>query len=72
MPPEGRDAAYLWDIVEAARTIRDFTHDVSLADYAGDGKLQLAIERALEIVGEAARRLSDPFRAAHPEVPCRS
>jgi uncharacterized protein with HEPN domain len=69
MPPEGRDAAYLWDIVEAARTIRDFTRDVSLADYARDRKLQLAIERALEIVGEAARRLSDTFRAEHPEVP---
>ena len=69
MPPEGRDAAYLWDIVEAARTIRDFTNDVSLADYASDRKLQLATERALEIVGEAARRLSDSFRAEHPEVP---
>jgi hypothetical protein len=69
MPPEGRDAAYLWDIVEAARTIRDFTRDVSLADYARDRKLQLAIERALEIVGEAARRLSDRFKSEHPEVP---
>jgi uncharacterized protein with HEPN domain len=44
-------------------------HDVSLADYARDRKLELAIERALEIVGEAARRLSDTFRAEHPEVP---
>jgi uncharacterized protein with HEPN domain len=68
MPPEGRDVAYLWDIVEAARTIRDFTNDVSLAAYASDRKLQLATERALEIV-EAARRLSDSFRAEHPEVP---
>ena len=69
MPPEGRDAAYLWDIVEAARTIRDFTNDVSLADCASDRKLQLATERAVEIVGEAARRLSESFRAEHPKVP---
>jgi len=57
MPPEGRDAAYLWDIVEAARTIRDFTNDVSLADYASARMLQLATERALEIVGEGRAAL---------------
>lgn len=30
---------------------------------------QLALERALEIIGEAARRVSEPFRDAHPEIP---
>jgi hypothetical protein len=32
MPPEGRNAAYLRDIVDPARTICDFTNTVSLAD----------------------------------------
>jgi uncharacterized protein with HEPN domain len=30
---------------------------------------QLAAERGLEIVGEAARAMSDAFRASHPDVP---
>jgi uncharacterized protein with HEPN domain len=34
-----------------------------------DRKLQLAVERALEIVGEAARRVSEAYRQAHSEVP---
>ncbi len=29
----------------------------------------LAVKRLLEIVGEAARRVSPSFRAAHPEIP---
>jgi len=31
--------------------------------------LRLAVERKLEILGEAARRISDGFRGNHPEVP---
>jgi len=34
-----------------------------------DRKLQLAVERALEIVGEAARRVSEAYRQAHSEIP---
>jgi uncharacterized protein with HEPN domain len=32
----------------------------------------LAVERALEIVGEAARRVSETYRQAHPEIPWQS
>lgn len=32
---------------------------------------QLAIERLLEIVGEAAKRVSDHYRAEHPDIPWR-
>ncbi len=38
-------------MVDAARTIQDFTAGVSLADYLLDRKLQLAVERAIEIIG---------------------
>ena len=31
--------------------------------------LQFALVRALEIVGEAAARISEPTRTGHPEIP---
>ena len=71
MPPENRDAAYLWDMLDAARTIQGFTTNISLANYLADRKLQLAVERLLEIIGEAARLLSDELKSQHPEIPWR-
>ncbi len=32
---------------------------------------QRAVERAVEIIGEAAWQVSDDFRRAHPEIPWR-
>lgn len=71
MPPEARDTALLWDMLEAARTIRSMTANVDLNEYLADRKLQLAVERAVEIIGEAARRVSEGFKAAHPGIPWR-
>jgi len=34
-------------------------------EYLRDRKLQLAVERAVEIVGEAARLVSPAFKAQH-------
>lgn len=71
MQPEERDAAYLWDMLDAARTIRDISTDVDLHYYLKDRKLQLAVERAVEIIGEAARHVSEGYRQKHPEIPWR-
>jgi len=69
MQPDERDAGYLWDMLDAARAVRQFTSGVTFAEYLQDRKLQLAVERGLEIVGEAARRISKDFSDAHPEIP---
>lgn len=69
MRPENRDAGYLWDMLDAATAVADFVSGVRPADYLRDRKLQLAVERAIEIIGEAARRVSDPVKSAHPEIP---
>lgn len=71
MPLDARDAAYLWDIVEAARSVGQFVAGVQVEEYLADRKLQMAIERAIEIIGEAARRVSEPVRNEHPEIPWR-
>ena len=72
MRPEERDAAYIWDMLDSARTLHDFVKGVSFYDYSQDKKLQLAVERALEIIGEAARRVSETYRQAQPEIPWQS
>lgn len=69
MRPEGRDRAYLWDMLDAARAICVFVEGKIFRDYETDRMLRGAVERHLEIVGEAARRVSQSFRDAHPEIP---
>jgi uncharacterized protein with HEPN domain len=72
MRPDDRDAAHIWDMLDSARTLHGFVTGVSFHDYTQDKKLQLAVERALEIIGEAARRVSETYRQAHPEIPWHS
>jgi uncharacterized protein with HEPN domain len=64
MRPEDRDAGYLWDMLDAARAIRDFTVDVTSTNTS-----ELAVERAIEIIGEAARLISPSFKAQHEAIP---
>ncbi|MCI0519830.1 MAG: DUF86 domain-containing protein [Chloroflexi bacterium] len=68
MPPDERDHAYLWDMREAARWIRAFLTGIVFTQYEADKKLQSAVERQLEIIGEAARRVSPDFQQEHPEI----
>ncbi len=41
-------------------------------DFDRDENLRLALTHLLQIVGEAARRVSADFQAEHPEVPWKS
>jgi uncharacterized protein with HEPN domain len=56
----------LWDAQRAAGRVARFTTGKSFADYANDDLLRSAVERQLEIVGEALNRLRhiDPATAA--------
>jgi uncharacterized protein with HEPN domain len=56
-------------MLDAARLVREFTTGVTQDEYLEDRKLQLAVERALEIIGEAARLVSSTFKANHAEIP---
>ncbi len=58
MQPDSRDAAYLWDMLDAARTVKQLSSGLDFSQYSNDRRTQLAIERSLEIIGEAAGRVS--------------
>ncbi|GAB4429294.1 MAG: hypothetical protein Kow00106_24310 [Anaerolineae bacterium] len=67
-----RDLAYLLDILDAARLVQRFAQGMDRAGLAKDTMRQYAILHAIQIIGEAARRVSDEFRGQHPEIPWRN
>ena len=69
MKPLERDAAYLWDMLDATKQAAEISADLALDELLDDIRTRYAVERALEIVGEAARRVSQETRQAHPEIP---
>jgi uncharacterized protein with HEPN domain len=64
-----RDDAYLLDILIAARKAIEFLEAVTWEEFQRSDLHQNAVMRPLEIVGEAARRVSRQTHDAHPEIP---
>lgn len=60
---------YLADIEEAMTDARRFAEGNSLEDFLEDRQLRYAIERALEIVGEATSNLSDEVKERNSSLP---
>jgi len=69
MAPDDRDAAYIWDMLEAAQDVVELMTGKTREDWRINKMLRMAVERGLEIIGEAAGRVSKPFQDQHPEVP---
>lgn len=59
-------------MLEAARAIASFTEGIDLEAYRADLLRRRGVEREPEILGEAASRVSQNFRDAHPDIPWRS
>jgi uncharacterized protein with HEPN domain len=64
-----RDRAYLFDILESAQVAIAHVEENDKESFLADVKSQDAVIRRFEIIGEAARRISDSFRSNHPELP---
>lgn len=71
MTAERDDNSYLWDMLTAARAVETFVRGRTDAEYLADLMLRSAVERQIEIIGEAARHVSTAFQAAHSEIPWR-
>jgi uncharacterized protein with HEPN domain len=72
MEVSDRDIASLWDMVKSIEHVQEFTAMLTEAAYLESLLVQRAVERELEILGEAARRVSNEFQTAHPEVDWRN
>lgn len=69
MLPDDRDAGLLWSMLRPLRYLIRKGGELTPERLASDEDSQYGIAKALELVGEAARRLSTPFRDAHPQIP---
>jgi uncharacterized protein with HEPN domain len=72
MQPNKGDMARLWDMLDAAQAAVQFTSGKRFEEFLADRMVRNAVERNLEIIGEAARCVSQTFRNAHPEIPWRA
>ena len=63
------DTVSLRHMLDYARTACRLATDRVRADLASDEMLQLALTRAVEVVGEAARRVTQEGRARYTGIP---
>ena len=66
---ELRDQGTVADILGAARLVIEFLGGLDEDGFYDDPKTQSSVIHQILIVGEAVKRLSSPFRQAHPELP---
>ena len=62
----------LQDILKASKNIEKFVDQMDFDHFEGDAKTIRAVERELEIIGEAVKRLPDDLVHEYPEIPWRA
>jgi uncharacterized protein with HEPN domain len=63
------DSAYLLDIITCIRDIEKFIEFTDYEQFGKDYKLQLAVVRLLEIIGEASVKLSAELKNRYSTIP---
>jgi uncharacterized protein with HEPN domain len=62
---------YVEDIIDAMDKAASFVENISYEEFAQDAKTVFAVVRALEIIGEAVKRIPQDIRKNYPEIPWR-
>lgn len=63
------DLVYLRHILDSIEKIQLYLQGVSKEDFDKNSMLQDAVIRQIEIIGEAARNVSEELKGKNPEVP---
>ena len=72
MQPSEDDMARLWDMLDAARATIEFINEKRFDQLMADRMLRNAVERNLEIIGEAAKHVSQACRNSTTDIPWRA
>ena len=65
------DEPYVLHILDAIAKIREFCKGTDRAGFAKDERTREAVVRKLEIIGEAANKVSPEFKLLHASIPWR-
>ena len=59
----------LQDILETIAFLESFTDGVALDEFEANPEKLFAVVKALEITGEAVKKIPDPIRSQYPQIP---
>ncbi len=62
---------YLKDILDAIEKIQQFVEGMDFEKFSRDSKTIFAVIRALEIIGEASKKIPETTKRQNPELPWR-
>ena len=63
------DLVYAGHMLDTARKVTDKVQGLSRQQFDQDENLRLALTHLIQVIGEAAARVSQDFCRSHPEVP---
>ena len=69
MPLDDRDLSYLLDMHVCIKDILEYTAGVSFHEFETNKMRKLAVERQLEVIGQAAIKVSAATQTAYPSIP---
>lgn len=63
------ELVYVGHMLDKAHEALSLVHGKTRQDYDSDSILRLALTHLIQVIGEAARRVSPQFRERYPEIP---
>jgi uncharacterized protein with HEPN domain len=63
------DLVYVGHMLDMARKAQGKAQGTSRGQYDADENLRIALAHIIQVIGEAARKVSQEYRDAHPEIP---
>lgn len=64
-----RDVLYLTHMLDTAERVHAKVKEISVDDFCRDENLRLALAFLIQIIGEAASKVSREYQTAHPAIP---
>lgn len=66
------DQVYVGHMLDTARKVMEKVQGISREQFEKDENLRLALTHLIQVIGEAAARVSHQFCQSHPEIPWRA